>query len=303
MGLPAMKSTDRPDLELVLPSGVRVTASGDPASPILTRFFEGYDRAFVLPDEREDLAGFRKCLALNATHRHALGRTHCELVAVLEDEAGQRLGGINFLATAVDRAPAPPAAVALNYVYVEEAARGRGLLRQALSAVRRLALNGLALDPDGPPPAIFIEQNDPLRLTAEEYASDTAHSGLDQVDRLAIWARVGARVVDFPYVQPALSPDQQADDGLIYAAVDYPGEAVEAGLLHDHLESFFAISVLKGEAEPPGGAAAAQIAALAGRRTPVALLPMPSALDRLRSGRDVDGFESFRDLARETAGR
>lgn len=302
MGFAEVKQHSPPDRGFVLPGGVRVTASADPSSPILRRFFSGYDRAFVLPDEREDLAGFEKCLALNRTHHHALGRTHCELVAVLEDETGTLLGGINFLATAIDRPGAPPAAVALNYVYVEEAARGRGLLRQTLSAVRTLALTALDLDPEGPPPAIFIEQNDPLRLTPEEYAEDTAHSGLDQVDRLAIWARVGARVVDFPYIQPALSADQQPDDGLIYAAVDYPGEAVDAGLFHDHLESFFAISVLKGETEPPGGAAARQIAALTGRAAPVPLLPMEPALDWLRAGRSAKEFESFRDLAREAQG-
>jgi hypothetical protein len=287
---------------LELSDGVLVRASGDPDSPVLAQFFEGYDKAFVLPDEREDLAGFRKCLAMNRTHRRAFGRTHCELVAVLEDKAGRRLGGLNFLATAIDRPSAPPASVALNYVYVEEAFRGRGLLRQALTAVRMLAARTLDLPAQDAAPAIFIEQNDPLRLTPEECAADTLRSGLEQVDRLAIWARLGARVVDCPYVQPALSAGQQAEDGLIYAAVDYPGDAVDSGLLHDHLESFFGISVLKGEAEQPGGAAARQIAALAARQEPTPLLPMGPALDWLRSGRGT-GFDSFRDLAREAEGR
>lgn len=297
-----MQNQLRRDERLKLADGLFVCATADPASPILDEFYAGYDRAFVLPDEREDLAGFRKCLALNRTHRTAFGRTHCELAAVLEDEAGRRLGGINFLATAIDRPSAPPAAVALNYVYVDEGFRGRGLLRHALTAVRVLAARTLDLSAKDGAPAVFIEQNDPLRLTPEECAADTRRSGLDQVDRLAIWARLGAQVVDFPYVQPALSPDQQAEDGLIYAAVDYPDEAVDAGLLHDHLESFFGISVLKGEAEPPGGAAARQIAALAARGHAVPLLPMAPALDRLRSGRS-SGFDSFRDLAREAAGR
>ncbi|MFC5345274.1 hypothetical protein ACETK8_04240 [Brevundimonas staleyi] len=174
-------------------------------------------------------------------------------------------------------------------------------MRQCLTAVRTLAPAVLGLGPDAPAPAIFIEQNDPLRLTAEEYAADTEHSGLDQIDRLAIWARVGARVVDFPYVQPALSAGQQPDDRLIYAAVDYPGEAVDAALLHDHLQSFFGISVLKGAAEPPGGEAARQIAALADRTAPVSLLRMEPALEWLRASRDAAGFDSFRDLAREAA--
>ncbi|HUD30953.1 MAG TPA: hypothetical protein VMQ93_18960 [Novosphingobium sp.] len=285
-------------LSLDLANGVRVSATDDPTSPILARFFAGYDRAFVLPDEREELDGFEACLALNRSHRHAYGRTHSELVAIFEDEAGALLGGANFLATAIDRgAGLPPAAVALNYVYVEEAARGRGLLRIILGAVRELALTALGLDRAGPSPAIFIEQNDPLRLTAEEYRADTAHSGTDQIDRLAIWARVGTRIVDFAYIQPALSATQQADDGLVYAAVDYPGDGVDAGLLHDHLQSFFGISVLKGHADEPGGVAGAQLAALADRSAPVALLPMEPALAWMRGGLPAGQFDSFRALA------
>ncbi len=263
---------------------------------------DGYDQAFVLPDEREDLAGFQACLSLNQSHRRAFGRTHSELVAVIEDDAGVRLGGMNFLATAITRGETPLAAVALNYLYVDKAVRGRGLLRTALRAVRRLAQAALDLDPDGPPPVLFIEQNDPLRLTADEYAADTRHSGLDQVDRLEIWARLGARVVDFPYVQPALSADQAPDDSLIYTVIDWPHAAMDAGLLHDHLQSFFAISVLKGEPDVQGGAATSQIAALAERTTPVPLLNMDAAVDWLRAGRSTAGFESFRELAREAGG-
>ena len=284
---------------LSLPGGVRVTASGDPNSPVLERFFEGYDRAFILPDEREELEGFRACLALNTSHRSAFGRVHSELVAVLEDEAGTLLGGANFLATSIKRPGVPPAAVALNYVYVEEAARGRGLLRHTLAAVRELAVTALDIDPRRGEPVLFIEQNDPLRMTDEAYAADTRHSGLDQIDRLAIWARVGARVVDFPYIQPALSADQMDDDTLIYAAIDYPSDEVDAGLLHDHLQSFFAISVLKGQADRPDGVAAGQLAALAARTTTVPLLAMEPALDWLRSGRSVSNSERFRDLARQ----
>jgi GNAT superfamily N-acetyltransferase len=296
-----ISATDNQRIELDLPNGIRVTASDDPASPVLTRFFAGYDRAFVLPDEREELDGFKACLALNATHRHAYGRIHSELVVTFEDADRTLLGGANFLATAIDRgAPLPPAAIALNYVFVEEAVRGRGLLRIILATVRDLARIALGLDRAGPPPAIFIEQNDPLRLTAEEYAADTAHSGTDQIDRLTIWARVGTRVVDFPYIQPALSAAQQPDDGLIYAAVDYPGDAVDPGLLHDHLESFFGISVLKGATDVPDAVAATQVAALAARRDPVALLPMEPALAWLRAGERTDDFDSFRALAEAT---
>ena len=284
------------DLSWTWGDGVRVTATRDPHSPVLRRFFEGYDRAFILPDEREEFDGFVQCLALNTTHRNAYGRRHCEVAMAFEDADGMLLGGANFLAATT--AGGNAATVALNYVYVEAAARGRGLLRRILADVRRTALTVLDLDPNGPQPVLFIEQNDPLRLSAQAYAADSAHSGLDQIDRLAIWARIGARVVDFPYIQPALSPDQQPDDGLIYAAIDYPGDAVPAALLHDHLQSFFGISVLKGEAEAPGGPAASQLAALAARAGPVPLLPMPPALARLTAVPRPD-FNSFRDLARK----
>jgi GNAT superfamily N-acetyltransferase len=294
MSLPAPVA----DLSWTWDDGVRVTATSDPHSPVLRRFFDGYDRAFILPDEREEFDGFVQCLALNETHRNAYSRRHCEVAMAFEDADGVLLGGANFLAaTTAGDAPAP-ATVALNYVYVEAAARGRGLLRRILADVRRTALSVLGLDPDGPAPVLFIEQNDPLRLTAEAYAADSDHSGLDQVDRLAIWARIGARVVDFPYVQPALSADQHPDDGLIYAAIGYPGDAVPAALLRDHLQSFFGISVLKGEAEAPGGPAAQQLAALAARADPVALLPMVPALARL-AATPRPNFDFFRDLARE----
>lgn len=284
------------DLSWVRDDGVRVSVTSEPRSPVLSRFFEGYDRAFILPDEREEFDGFVRCLALNETHRDAFGRRHCEVAMVFEDADGTLLGGANFLAATT--AAGDTATVALNYVYVESAARGRGLLRRTLADVRRTALTMLDLAADGPQPVLFIEQNDPLRLTDEAYAADSGHSGLDQVDRLSIWARVGAQVVDFPYVQPALSAEQQPDDSLIYAAIGYPGDAVPARLLHDHFQSFFGISVLKGEAEAPGGPAARQLNALATRTDPVPLLPMPPALTRLTASPRPD-FNSFRDLARE----
>lgn len=286
------------DLSWTWDDGVRVTATADPQSPVLHRFFEGYDRAFILPDEREEFDGFVQCLALNATHRNAYHRRHCEIAMTFEDAHGVLLGGANFLAATTAGKASIPATIALNYVYVEAAARGRGLLRHILADVRSTALTVLDLDPAGAAPVLFIEQNDPLRLTPEAYAADSAHSGLDQVDRLTIWARIGARVVDFPYVQPALSADQSPDDGLIYAAIGYPHDTMPALLLRDHLQSFFGISVLKGEAEAPDGPAARQLAALAARNDPVALLPMAPALARLAAV-PRPAFDHFRDLARE----
>lgn len=40
-------------ITLDLADGVRALATEDPGSPVLTLFFAGYDRTFVLPGERE----------------------------------------------------------------------------------------------------------------------------------------------------------------------------------------------------------------------------------------------------------
>jgi len=293
-----MIATGNPLIELKLNDDIVVSATDCAEAPLLEVFFEGYNRAFVLPDEREELSGFRECLALNNIHRPDFGHYHSELVAVFRDVQGTLLGGANFLATAMTPRPGwPPATIALNYVYVESAARGRGLLRLILSAVQRLAMTALRLDPDGKQAFIFLEQNDPLRLSAKEYQADTTHSGTDQVDRLTIWARMGTRIVDFPYVQPALSSGQRPDDGLLLGAICPEGQSIEAALLYDHLKSFFAISVLKGRRAGADCASKPQLAELSKREGRIALLSMEPAICWMKSGRKVDQFKSFRELA------
>jgi hypothetical protein len=85
-------------------------------------------------------------------------------------------------------------------------------------------------------------------MSPEAYAEDTAHAGIDQFDRLLVWARAGARVLDFPYVQPGLSADQPADDSLVLTELDPASDRLDAGILAGHLQRFFAISVAKGAA-------------------------------------------------------
>ena len=293
------------DTEFVLerPDGLAIKASGRTGSQVLLRFFEGYDRAFVLPDEREEIDGFNKCLALNEPYRRAFGRTHCELVCTFETQQGDLLGGANFLAIGhASHNVVPSISIALNYIYVEQAARGRGLLRTGIDAVRELALVSLGQDPSHSQVAIFIEQNDPFKLTAEEYAEDTRHSGLDQFDRLNIWAKVGARLVDFPYVQPALSVGQNADDGLIYAALNYPFATIDCQFFHDHLESFFRISVLKGEAEIGNNVVERQLNSILKRTEPIGLLTMQPALLHAKANDVIGVYSDFREFCHSIEG-
>lgn len=118
------------------------------------------------------------------------------------------------------------------------------------------------------PSLMFIENNDPFRLSDEQYRLDTEMSGVDQFDRLAIWARAGALVVDHPYVQPPLSADQDADKTLVLSVIGSTALSLSACLLHDHLKSFFGVSVLKGLVDPTEDPeTASQLATLSARCT------------------------------------
>src|SRR3546814_13890093 len=69
---------------------------------------------------------------------------------------------------------------------------------------------------------------------------------MDQYDRLAIWGRRGARVVDFPYVQPPLSAENAPNNELILSVIGRSEENLPAALLRSHLNGFFGISLAKG---------------------------------------------------------
>lgn len=221
---------------------------------VLDAFYAAYDKAFVLANEKEALEGFRECLALNAGQAHERLRARHgpfrELVLVARDDARAVVGGANFIVIqhARDAALGVGYTVNLNYLFVAPAQRGRSRSHTLLAACRRLA-EGIAASwrAEGPPNSLFfLELNDPFRLTPEQYRLDTEHAGIDQVSRLSYWARMGATLLDWPYVQPALSAEQRDDETLAYAVLDAGVGHLPASLVLHHLERFFAISVLKG---------------------------------------------------------
>jgi hypothetical protein len=162
-------------------------------------------------------------------------------------------------------------------VFVNEGARRRGYFRRLVSDLPRLALDLLletnaadlpcewsAKSGNGPRQiVIFFEQNDPYRMSREDYELDTKHSGIDQRTRIGVWAQLGARIVDFPYVQPPLTSEQASDHSLVCGVIGLQEDTLSACLLHDHLERFFAISVLKGRDPSMEPVAARQLTALA----------------------------------------
>lgn len=212
-------------------------------------FFKSYEEAFTLPDETEDRDGFSRCLALNHGTEHArlagqFGAFRELCVIARNAHSGQMIGGANFIALA-PAAPDLPVTANLNYLYICPGARGQGALRTFIGALSDL-IGSLFGNSGADGVAMFIEQNDPFRMSRAAYERDSAHSGMDQFARLLIWARMQARVVDFDYVQPPLSDEQSADDTLVYSVMGLSADQMDPRVLRHHLAGFFGVSVLKG---------------------------------------------------------
>lgn len=233
--------------------------------PVFDAFYREYDLAFVIAAEKETRAGFAACMALNHGARYAdLSRRYgpfAEIVLVAHDpETGALAGGANFFAARFAGPDGAPVVTAnLNYIYTPAAQRGRGYFRRLYEAMRELIVALLPVD-DPRAPLVFAEQNDPFRATPESDAEDR-RSGMNPFTRLAIWSHLGARLLDFDYVQPSLDAGQPDYDGLVYCIIAPETTAIDSLLLAAHLERFFALSVLKGN-PAPNAAAEAQLAAL-----------------------------------------
>jgi hypothetical protein len=285
-------------------AGLTYDASTSVDDAVLRQFFSAYDHAFVLPNEKEGLAGFAECLALNdgSAYNHLCRRygPFREFIVVVRDAAGNIVGGLNFITFPLDDPDGGGFSLSLNlnYIFVPPAYRRRGVLKTMMSELPILAralfehTNPGDLPPDcaaQPRRTVytFIEQNDPYRMTAQDYALDTQATGLDQLARIALWARQGARIVDFPYIQPALTADQEPDHNLVYAVLGARTPTLHPILLRQHLERFFAISVLKGR-DPAANAEArqqlARLAELAASGARIALLEIADIATLPRPG-------------------
>jgi hypothetical protein len=306
-------------LRVTSASGLTYQASTSPADGVFEQFFTAYDRSFVLENEKERLSGFAECLALNdGPGYEALCASYGpfrEFVVVVLNTNEVVLGGLNFIAFPLTDPDGSGHLLSLNlnYIFVVPSQRRRGVLKTMVGDLPGLALalfghtnaRDVAREWGAPQPSptvyTFIEQNDPYRLTPQDYMLDTLATGLDQLARIAIWARQGAKIVDFPYVQPALTADQEPDRNLVYAVLGTKASSLHPALLWQHLQRFFAISVLKGR-DPEDDVEAqqqlAQLTALKSAGARVGLFEMVDLENLPKPGADhgAGGASTLRDV-------
>jgi GNAT superfamily N-acetyltransferase len=120
----------------------------------------------------------------------------------------------------------------VTYLVVDHPARRTGLGRRLLTAGCRL-LQERAETLRRPLRAIFAETNNPTRQLEDV---------MDPRQRLAAFHRLGARIVNFPYIQPELAPGQGACHDLLLLAlpIDQPlGATLPASIVIDFLDDFY----------------------------------------------------------------
>ena len=90
------------DIYLISQFGFAVAATTSPESPVLREFYDAYDLAFTLTNEKEEFAGFADCLALNQGEIYAglsahLGGFREYAVTIRAPVTGEFIGGMNFI--------------------------------------------------------------------------------------------------------------------------------------------------------------------------------------------------------------
>jgi hypothetical protein len=272
-------------LSFLSPSGFIIEATTSAQEGFLKEFYSGFDQAFVLENEKETLEGFVRCLALNEgqSYSELSGKygPFAEFILVARDPAtSHRIGGANFITFLLSEPgkDTPVLTTHLNYIFINKSFQRQGLFARLVSDLPGIIFRLFAatitskanesskhlkgVTADIVRMLIFIEQNDPFRMPPEDYLEDTKLTGLDQIDRIEIWRKLGAKLIDFEYVQPQLSSDQEADRNLVLAVLGADGPNLSTCLLQAHLHRFFSISVLKGRDALDDGSSAAQLALL-----------------------------------------
>lgn len=169
---------------------------------LLRRFYtECYETAFPDPDERESLANMESYLGLKEQGWYGPNNYHI----VIASSAGAIAG-----ASVCDYLAVPNAGV-VEYLLVQPDFRASGLGSEVLTAIEELCRADAA--------AIGRRELDWLVAETEDpYRNAVPVDGFDTFVRAHIMDRLNFRIVDFQYIQPALSTEQAPAENLLLIA-------------------------------------------------------------------------------------
>ena len=184
-----------------------ITTSNGSDLTLLQRFYsECLIPAFPDPDERDSLETIEEYLRQEQCGALAAKRYHV-IVAANRDVP---------VAGSVSNYLSEPNAGVIEFLLVDPAQRRTGLATR----LREFTERTLAADAQrsGHPIGWVVgEIDDPFR-------TPRSPAGFDPFSRAWIWHRWGYRMLDFPYIQPALSGEQSAVETLLLMAKTYAPE-------------------------------------------------------------------------------
>jgi GNAT superfamily N-acetyltransferase len=177
----------------------RELADEPPDLAVLQAFYDTlYVTEFPDPDERESLANMADYLRRKKQGWYGRNSYHIVL----------GLAGDDVVAASVCDYLAESNTGVIEFLLVAPAGRGGGTGRRLLAHTESLLDEDAHRAHGRPLDGVLAEMNDPLATSART-------DNLDPVTRALIWHRWGYRGLDFAYVQPALSPDQEPVTNLI----------------------------------------------------------------------------------------
>lgn len=170
--------------------------------PRFDRFIdELYIPGFPDEDERESPENMLEYLRLRAAGWYGANNYH--ILLLTENDRP--------VAAAVSDYLAIPNTGVIEFLIVSDDCRGKGYGRQLFNATEALLRDDAQRNHQPDLAAIVIELNDPFRVAPP-------NDNYDPFERTRIWDKWGFGRLNFPYVQPALSEDQEPVRCLILGA-------------------------------------------------------------------------------------
>ena len=180
---------------------VEIAASREGRATLKSFYRDLYVVEFPDPDERESLANIERYLALKARSWYGSNNYH---VLIMERD-GQPIGG-----SVSDYLAAPNAGV-IEFLFTRGTDRARGYGSALLDATVRTLARDAEAGAGKPLAAVISEMNDP-------FCRPCTPDNMDPFERGVVWGQWGFSILDFPYVQPALSRGQSPVPGLALVA-------------------------------------------------------------------------------------